>query len=88
MSRMPSRKNRRDGFAAGAVVDVRYEGVTFRFADSAQGVFDITLHAAPGETVALVGPTDRQDDDACPYCSDCGDPKADVCWSMVTILRM
>lgn len=37
--------------------DVRYEDVTFQFANSAQGVFEITLHAAPGETVALVGPT-------------------------------
>ncbi|MBY0227266.1 MAG: glucan ABC transporter ATP-binding protein/ permease [Hyphomicrobium sp.] len=37
--------------------DVRYEAVTFRFAESAQGIFGIDLHASPGETVALVGPT-------------------------------
>jgi ATP-binding cassette subfamily B protein len=37
--------------------DVRYEAVTFRFAESTQGIFGIDLHAAPGETVALVGPT-------------------------------
>src|SRR5262245_27595033 len=37
--------------------NVRYEGVTFRFRNSEQGVFDIDLDAAAGETVALVGPT-------------------------------
>ena len=37
--------------------DVRYEDVTFHFAESAQGIFGIDLHASPGETVALVGPT-------------------------------
>jgi ATP-binding cassette subfamily B protein len=37
--------------------DVRYEDVTFRFAESTQGIFGIDLHASPGEMVALVGPT-------------------------------
>ena len=37
--------------------NVRYEDVTFRFKNSEQGVFDIRLDAAAGETVALVGPT-------------------------------
>lgn len=37
--------------------DVKYIDVTYRFADSTQGVFDIDLHASPGETVAVVGPT-------------------------------
>jgi ATP-binding cassette subfamily B protein len=36
---------------------VRYENVTFRFANSEQGVFDISFEAAAGKTVALVGPT-------------------------------
>lgn len=36
---------------------VRYESVSFRFPGTDQGVHDITLEAAPGETVALVGPT-------------------------------
>jgi glucan exporter ATP-binding protein len=37
--------------------DVRYEGVSFCFPGTEHGVHDITLEAAPGETVALVGPT-------------------------------
>ncbi len=37
--------------------DVRFEEVTFRFPQSEQGIFNIDIHAAPGETVALVGPT-------------------------------
>jgi len=37
--------------------NVRYEDVTFRFKGSDQGVFDITLEAKAGETLALVGPT-------------------------------
>jgi ATP-binding cassette subfamily B protein len=36
---------------------VRYEGVTFRFRNSDQGVFDIDLDAPAGKTMALVGPT-------------------------------
>jgi ATP-binding cassette subfamily B protein len=36
---------------------VSYEGVSFRFPASSQGVHDLTFAAAPGETVALVGPT-------------------------------
>jgi ATP-binding cassette subfamily B protein len=49
---------KRGAIALPAVVgDVRYENVTFRFAESAQGIFGIDLHASPGETVALVGPT-------------------------------
>ena len=37
--------------------DVRYEQLTFRFPDSALGVFDLDFAAAPGRTVALVGHT-------------------------------
>jgi ATP-binding cassette subfamily B protein len=37
--------------------EVRFEDVTFRYGPGAQGVFDLTLLARPGETVALVGPT-------------------------------
>ncbi len=37
--------------------NVRYEDVTFRFRNSEQGVFGITLEAKAGETIALVGPT-------------------------------
>jgi glucan exporter ATP-binding protein len=37
--------------------DVRYENVTFRFKNSDQGVFGISLDAAAGKTTALVGPT-------------------------------
>jgi glucan exporter ATP-binding protein len=36
---------------------VAYEDVTFRFGRSNVGVFDLNFHAAPGETVALVGAT-------------------------------
>ena len=36
---------------------VRYQDVTYRFPASDQGVFDLGFEAAPGETVALVGPT-------------------------------
>ena len=36
---------------------VTYSDVTFRFANSDQGVFGLSFEAAPGETVALVGPT-------------------------------
>jgi len=37
--------------------DVRYENVSFRFPGTEQGVFDLDLHAAQGQTIALVGPT-------------------------------
>jgi ATP-binding cassette subfamily B protein len=36
---------------------VRFDNVTFRFPKSEQGVFNLNFEAAPGETVALVGPT-------------------------------
>ncbi len=36
---------------------VQFENVTFRFPYSDQGVFNLTFEAAPGETIALVGPT-------------------------------
>lgn len=36
---------------------VRYEGVSFRFGSSDQGVFGLDLEVKPGQTVALVGPT-------------------------------
>jgi glucan exporter ATP-binding protein len=37
--------------------NVRYEGVTFRYGNSTQGVFGLDFEAKPGQTVALVGPT-------------------------------
>lgn len=37
--------------------DVRFENVSFTFPASQQGVFDLDIAAAPGKTVALVGPT-------------------------------
>jgi glucan exporter ATP-binding protein len=37
--------------------DVRYENVTFRFPGTEQGVLDLSFHAKPGQTIALVGPT-------------------------------
>ena len=37
--------------------NVRYEDVTFRFKNSDQGVFDVSLDAPAGQTIALVGPT-------------------------------
>jgi ATP-binding cassette subfamily B protein len=37
--------------------DVRFEDVSFRFAGSEQGIIGIDMHAAAGDTVALVGPT-------------------------------
>ncbi len=36
---------------------VRYDGVSFTFADKTPGLYGITLDAAPGATVALVGPS-------------------------------
>lgn len=39
------------------VGEVRYEDVSFRFPDTGQGIEDIAFTAAPGRTVALVGPT-------------------------------
>ncbi len=36
---------------------VVYENVSFAFKNSRQGVFDLGFEAAPGQTVALVGPT-------------------------------
>jgi glucan exporter ATP-binding protein len=36
---------------------VAYENVSFAFKNSRQGVFDLSFEAAPGQTVALVGPT-------------------------------
>jgi ATP-binding cassette, subfamily B, beta-glucan exporter len=36
---------------------VRYDNVSFTFADKTPGLYDITLDAAPGATVALVGPS-------------------------------
>lgn len=37
--------------------EVAFEGVTYRFPGSEQGIFDLTFKAEPGRTVALVGPT-------------------------------
>jgi ATP-binding cassette, subfamily B, beta-glucan exporter len=36
---------------------VVFENVTFRFPYAEQGVFNLSFEAAPGETIALVGPT-------------------------------
>jgi ATP-binding cassette subfamily B protein len=36
---------------------VEFQGLTYRFPGSDQGVFDLTFAAEPGRTVALVGPT-------------------------------
>jgi len=36
---------------------VQFENVSYRFPKSEQGVFNLSFEAAPGETVALVGPT-------------------------------
>lgn len=36
---------------------VTYDNVTFRFGESDQGVFDLSLEAKAGQTIALVGPT-------------------------------
>ena len=36
---------------------VEFQGLTYRFPDSDQGVFDLSFVAEPGRTVALVGPT-------------------------------
>jgi ATP-binding cassette, subfamily B, beta-glucan exporter len=36
---------------------VRYEKLSYTFADGTPGLYDITLDAAPGATVALVGPS-------------------------------
>jgi ATP-binding cassette, subfamily B, beta-glucan exporter len=36
---------------------VEFQGLTYRFPGSDQGVFDLTFTAEPGRTVALVGPT-------------------------------
>jgi ATP-binding cassette, subfamily B, beta-glucan exporter len=36
---------------------VAYEGVSFKYGTSMQGVFDLDFTAQPGETIAFVGPT-------------------------------
>ena len=42
---------------AGIVGDVRFENVSFAYDEERPTLKNITLHAAPGQTVALVGPT-------------------------------
>jgi ATP-binding cassette subfamily B protein len=37
--------------------DVRFEQVTFAYGEEASAVSGLTLHATPGQTIALVGPT-------------------------------
>lgn len=47
-----------DAVAIGDVAGrVGYQGVSYRFPGSTQGVFDLDFEAAPGRTVALVGPS-------------------------------
>ena len=36
---------------------VRFDNVSFRYGDGEQGIFNVDLDIAPGQTVALVGPT-------------------------------
>jgi ATP-binding cassette subfamily B protein len=48
---------RDDEQPAGIVGDVRFENVGFSYDDERPVLKNITLHAAPGQTVALVGPT-------------------------------
>jgi ATP-binding cassette, subfamily B, beta-glucan exporter len=42
---------------ANVIGHVRYENVTFRFRNSDQGVFHVSIDAPAGQTIALVGPT-------------------------------
>ncbi len=42
---------------SGVAGRIEFQGVTYRFPGSEQGVFDLTFTAEPGLTVALVGPT-------------------------------
>jgi ATP-binding cassette subfamily B protein len=42
---------------AGIIGDVRFDNVSFSYDDERPVLKNITLHAAPGQTVALVGPT-------------------------------
>jgi ATP-binding cassette, subfamily B, bacterial len=37
--------------------EVRFENVSFSYAENAPTIHGVTLHAAPGQTIALVGPT-------------------------------
>jgi ATP-binding cassette subfamily B protein/subfamily B ATP-binding cassette protein MsbA len=37
--------------------EVRFENVSFSYAENAPTIHEVSLHAAPGQTIALVGPT-------------------------------
>lgn len=50
------------GWAGGTIVgpalgDIRYEDVSFSYADGLPALSHVSLHAAPGQTIALVGAT-------------------------------
>lgn len=46
-----------DGRSTSILGDVRYERVCFQYQPGSPVLHDISLHAAPGEMIALVGPT-------------------------------
>jgi ATP-binding cassette subfamily B protein len=45
------------GYKTRVVGDIRYENVSFSYAENLPALIDISLHAHPGETIALVGAT-------------------------------
>ena len=46
-----------DGGVKPVLGDIRYENVSFAYGDDAPALSDVSFHARPGETVALVGAT-------------------------------
>ncbi len=58
---LATRDDVRDAPGAAALAEVagrvEFQGLTYRFPGSDQGVFDLAFTAEPGRTVALVGPT-------------------------------
>src|SRR5207248_9516036 len=47
----------RCGVAAHIAGDIRYENVSFGYAEGLPALRNVSFHAAPGETIALVGAT-------------------------------
>src|SRR5438046_6927464 len=45
------------GYSARVIGDIRYENVSFSYAEGLPALRNISLHARPGETIALVGAT-------------------------------